>query len=87
MVESIAATSLLRHLPVYGGFKCKDGPNRRRTFDICCLPSSEFLGRKLVCEIRRMRENHLFAGDIRITFLPATSEERAGDIRSSLPAT
>lgn len=55
MVESIAATSLLRHLPVYGGFKCKDGPNRRRTFDVCRLPSLGFLGRKLVCKASLQR--------------------------------
>lgn len=52
MVESIAATSLLRYLPVNGGFKCKDGPNRRKAFNVCRLPNSRFLGRKLVCKAR-----------------------------------
>ncbi|KAL5727504.1 5-amino-6-(5-phospho-D-ribitylamino)uracil phosphatase [Ranunculus cassubicifolius] len=49
MVDSIATTSLLGHRPLYRGSLYKDGLNRRRTFDFCRIPVSEFVGQELVC--------------------------------------
>ncbi|KAG8374953.1 hypothetical protein BUALT_Bualt10G0049100 [Buddleja alternifolia] len=47
MVESIAATSLLGHRPVYGSYCCKNVPNKRKPSDPIRLPFTEFLGGKV----------------------------------------
>ncbi|KAK9277167.1 hypothetical protein L1049_006706 [Liquidambar formosana] len=48
MVDSIAATSLLGHRPLCGGYTYKDGPIKRKHSNICRLPFSEYLGRRVV---------------------------------------
>lgn len=48
MVESIGATSLLRHSPVFGLHYCKDVRGRRKEVDFVRIPRNEFLGGKVV---------------------------------------
>ncbi|KAI3453716.1 hypothetical protein Pfo_010379 [Paulownia fortunei] len=47
MVESIAATFLLGHRPIYGSYCCKDVLNKRKPSDLYRLPFTVFLGRKV----------------------------------------
>ncbi|GFS37143.1 haloacid dehalogenase-like hydrolase (HAD) superfamily protein [Actinidia rufa] len=49
MVESIAATSLLGHRPLHGGYHSKGISSRRKLFDACRIPITEFMGRKVIC--------------------------------------
>ncbi|XP_043716937.1 5-amino-6-(5-phospho-D-ribitylamino)uracil phosphatase, chloroplastic-like [Telopea speciosissima] len=48
MVDSIATTSLLGHRPVSQVSPIKDGFHRRRMFDFCQLPCTDFLGRRVI---------------------------------------
>ncbi|CAL5360067.1 unnamed protein product [Camellia sinensis] len=48
MVESIAATSLLGHRPVCGGYCFTDVSRRRKQFAVCRIPVTKFLGRNVV---------------------------------------
>ncbi|KAL6979584.1 5-amino-6-(5-phospho-D-ribitylamino)uracil phosphatase, chloroplastic [Sarracenia purpurea var. burkii] len=47
MVESIAATSLLGHCPAHGRSYSKNGSRKRKPFEVCRIPITKFLGRKL----------------------------------------
>ncbi|KAK6158254.1 hypothetical protein DH2020_005568 [Rehmannia glutinosa] len=48
MVESIAATSLLGHRPIYGSYHFNDVPNKRKPVaDHCRLTFTKFIGRKV----------------------------------------
>ncbi|KAI5655490.1 hypothetical protein M9H77_32677 [Catharanthus roseus] len=49
MLESVATTSLLGHLPVYGGYCRKEVSSRRRAIHECKILSKEFFSRKLTC--------------------------------------
>ncbi|KAG5593210.1 hypothetical protein H5410_043724 [Solanum commersonii] len=55
MVESIGAISLLGRVPVYGVNCSKDVSSKRKSIDVCRLPSADFLGRKLVCGSNLLR--------------------------------
>ncbi|KAL2517112.1 Haloacid dehalogenase-like hydrolase (HAD) superfamily protein [Abeliophyllum distichum] len=46
-MESISATSLLGHRPVYGGYCCKDVSSKRKQVDYFRLPFTEFLRGKV----------------------------------------
>ncbi|KAL2544119.1 Haloacid dehalogenase-like hydrolase (HAD) superfamily protein [Forsythia ovata] len=46
-MESISATSLLGHRPVYGGYRCKDVSSKRKQVDYFRLPFTEFLRGKV----------------------------------------
>ncbi|KAK6158190.1 hypothetical protein DH2020_005504 [Rehmannia glutinosa] len=48
MVDSIAATSLLGHRPIYGSYHFRDVPNKRKPVaDHCRLTFTKFIGRKV----------------------------------------
>ncbi|KAK6137465.1 hypothetical protein DH2020_028822 [Rehmannia glutinosa] len=48
MVDSIAATSLLGHRPIYGSYHFNDVPNKRKPVaDHCRLTFTKFIGRKV----------------------------------------
>ncbi|KAL8106886.1 hypothetical protein AgCh_023615 [Apium graveolens] len=49
VVESIGATSLLRHSPVFGLHYSKDVGGKRKVINFVKIPRTEFMGRKLVC--------------------------------------
>lgn len=49
MLESVATTSLLGHLPVYGGYCRREVSSRRRAIHECKILSKEFFSRKLTC--------------------------------------
>lgn len=49
MLESVATTFLLGHLPVYGGYCRKEVSSRRRAIHECKILSKEFFSRKLTC--------------------------------------
>ncbi|CAK9141889.1 unnamed protein product [Ilex paraguariensis] len=51
MVESLAGATLLVHPPVYGRYYGKAVCSKRKPVDICRLPSTEFIGRKIVFSI------------------------------------
>uniref|UniRef100_A0A5B7A457 Uncharacterized protein n=1 Tax=Davidia involucrata TaxID=16924 RepID=A0A5B7A457_DAVIN len=75
MVESIATTSLLGHLPVCGGYYCKDAPSRRKPFDVSRLPTTEFLGRKVVCSpLKRLGTDQLAVSSIKSQAMELTKE-------------
>ncbi|TKY60626.1 riboflavin kinase [Spatholobus suberectus] len=44
MVESIAATSLLGHRPIFGGNLTRDVSGKRKSLNSCRFPTTEFLG-------------------------------------------
>ncbi|PON84589.1 HAD hydrolase, subfamily IA [Trema orientale] len=48
MVESLAATSLLGHRPLYGGTFVKDVPNKRKSPNSCSFLITKFSGKRLV---------------------------------------
>uniref|UniRef100_A0A5B7A404 Uncharacterized protein n=1 Tax=Davidia involucrata TaxID=16924 RepID=A0A5B7A404_DAVIN len=75
MVESIAATSLLGHRPVCGGYYCKDVSSRRKPFDVFRLPATEFLGRKVVySSLPRLRADQLAVSSIKAQAMELTKE-------------
>ncbi|KAL1834809.1 hypothetical protein ACET3Z_004460 [Daucus carota] len=53
VVESIGATSLLRHRPVFGLHYSKDTGGRRKVVNIVRIPRTEFNGQRLVCSTSR----------------------------------
>ncbi|KAL3498839.1 hypothetical protein ACH5RR_041571 [Cinchona calisaya] len=55
MVESIATSSLLGHLPVYGGSSCKNVLSERKAINIYKFPFREFSFRKFVSSSSKMR--------------------------------
>ncbi|KAL3499344.1 hypothetical protein ACH5RR_038437 [Cinchona calisaya] len=59
MVESFATTSLLGHLPLYGGYCCKEVSVKRKAFNIVKFPPREFYSRKFVSSssLPRLRDD------------------------------
>ncbi|XAR55065.1 Sugar-terminal-phosphatase [Bertholletia excelsa] len=49
MVDSVAATSILGHLPVCGRYCSKDVSRRRKPFDVSQIPVRKIMGKRVVC--------------------------------------
>ncbi|PSS11408.1 Phosphorylated carbohydrates phosphatase [Actinidia chinensis var. chinensis] len=75
MVESIAATSLLGHRPVHGGYHSQCISSRRKVFDTCQIPVTAFIGRKVGCaRLTRLGVNQLATPPIKARAMEVTKE-------------
>ncbi|KAF8379499.1 hypothetical protein HHK36_028935 [Tetracentron sinense] len=75
MVDSIATTSLLGHRPLYQGSSYRDGCYKRRTFEFCRLPITEFVGRRVICPTSSPRSVRWEAGRLAVPSIKALAME------------
>ncbi|KAI4315417.1 hypothetical protein L6164_028229 [Bauhinia variegata] len=76
MVESIAATSLLGHRPVCGKVLVRSVSSKRRSFNNCVFPSTEFLGGRVIFSLPlpKSKADGLLSSSIKSLAMELTKE-------------
>lgn len=76
MVESLAATSLLGHRPLYGGTLVKDVPNKRKSPNSCNFLVTKFSGKRLIASspLSILKVDRLAVSPIRALAMELTKE-------------